>query len=413
MTLSSVWSRILEFLKEYGYKAYVFLIPRKGDTRNQIFIKCGMLVALAVLIGSLVYIVSWGSETATERKIVDNTRKLWYDDTVTVEDKFAALIEQNPDFCAWVTVAGTKIDNPVYQTNDDDYYLTHNQLREESKYGAVFLSCMDTLDEERSDKNLVIYGHDTTDGSMFGTLHRMRKLNFYKQNPVINLSTRYEDAVYKIYAVMVLNGTVADDLYLYDITQDFFETPPDFNLWINEARQRSLINTTVDVLPDDEILSLVTCCYDFDNARLVVMARRVREGESAAVDTSSATENPSPRFPKRWYDDKKLPFNYTYPAHPISPLPPTTPDPNAPAVPNAPADPNAPVDPNAPTDPSTPADPNAPSTETPSASDPTTSDPSSEVPSTEETPSEPDSGESDNTGGEQPTEHAETPSSEG
>ena len=66
----------------------------------------------------------------------------------------------------------------------------------------------------------------------------------------------------------------------------------------------------MDVVPEDEILSLVTCCYDFENARLVVMARRVRDGEDPTVDTASARENKSARFPKKWYEVKKKEYPY-------------------------------------------------------------------------------------------------------
>ncbi len=48
----------------------------------------------------------------------------------------------------------------------------------------------------------------------------------------------------------------------------------------------------------DKLLTLSTCVYDFDDARLVVVARQVRDGESESVDTSSAIINPDPVYPQ-------------------------------------------------------------------------------------------------------------------
>ena len=55
-----------------------------------------------------------------------------------------------------------------------------------------------------------------------------------------------------------------------------------------------------DVTKNDKILTLSTCIYDFNNARLVVAARMVRNGESESVDTSSAIYNPDPVYPQAY-----------------------------------------------------------------------------------------------------------------
>ena len=48
-----------------------------------------------------------------------------------------------------------------------------------------------------------------------------------------------------------------------------------------EAKDRSIFDIPVDVERGDHILSLVTCSYDDDNGRLIVMSRSLREGETA------------------------------------------------------------------------------------------------------------------------------------
>ena len=76
-----------------------------------------------------------------------------------------------------------------------------------------------------------------------------------------------------------------------------------FAEYITEIDKRKLYTTGVDINPTDKILTLSTCCYDFDEARLVVVARMRRAGESSSVNTSNAMENP--KYPQAWYDANK------------------------------------------------------------------------------------------------------------
>ena len=76
--------------------------------------------------------------------------------------------------------------------------------------------------------------------------------------------------------------------------------------WISRCRDRSLINTPVDVLPQDEVLTLSTCCYDFEEARLVIVARLVRDGEDETVDTELANINEDVLYSGEYYAARKL-----------------------------------------------------------------------------------------------------------
>ena len=67
---------------------------------------------------------------------------------------------------------------------------------------------------------------------------------------------------------------------------------------------RSLFYTDVDLEYGDELLTLSTCYYPFGkevDTRFVLFARRVREGESAEVDTSKAYINDDPLYFDYWY----------------------------------------------------------------------------------------------------------------
>ncbi|MEG1579311.1 MAG: class B sortase, partial [Oscillospiraceae bacterium] len=45
---------------------------------------------------------------------------------------------ENPDAAAWLQIPGTEIDNVVMQTSDNDYYLSHDEKKEKSRWGCYF-----------------------------------------------------------------------------------------------------------------------------------------------------------------------------------------------------------------------------------------------------------------------------------
>lgn len=305
-------------IQSFFHNLYISYIPNRRDNKKQVILKLFFLIALIVFIGSAVYLTNYFLTAKKQDSIIDESRKLWHSSSSQSAGTAAPstsitdlMLAENSDFKGWITVPNTKIDNPIYQTDNNDYYLTHNQKKQTSAYGALFFDCENIITEEETDKNLVIYGHHMKNGSMFANLTKYRNLDFYKQNPTLEFSTLYKSSTYKVFSVFVLNASKEDDNgYIYNISRKNFLDDDDFNSWADEAYQRSLINTGVDIVNGDNIITLVTCVYDFDDARLVVMARETREGEAPTVDTSSASVNPSPRYPKRWYDDRGLDFPF-------------------------------------------------------------------------------------------------------
>ncbi len=283
-------------------------IPCRGDSVKQIISKTVFLVSATTLIISASFLASYFLSSAKQQTVVEKSREVWHNTEVSPPERFSKLREENADFKAWLTACGGAIDNPVYQTANNEYYLKHNQKGQSSRHGALFFEAADKTEDPR-DKTLVIYGHNMKDGSMFAPLKKLRNLKFLQENPTVTVSTAKQDSTYLIYAVFLLNATPSyDDDYIYDINKSTFSTENQFNSWRDEAYERSIIKTDVNVEYGDEILSLVTCAYDFDDARLVVMARKLHDGETP--DLSAARVNGNPRHPKRWYDERNLDFNW-------------------------------------------------------------------------------------------------------
>ena len=171
----------------------------------------------------------------------------------------------------WISIDGTDLDYPVVQTTDNTTYYRTNFEGEYSEHAVPFVDA--AVDLSKPSTNTIIYGHNIrTDGQMFNILKGYTSLEYYQQHPVIQFDSVYREGKYKIVSIFYTN-TLAEHGEI----------------------------TGVDVLPSDELLTLSTCTYEFHEARFVIVARKVRDGESETVDTSQATMNPSPLYPDIWY----------------------------------------------------------------------------------------------------------------
>jgi len=214
-------------------------------------------------------------------------------------------LKQNPDIVGWVSVNNTEIDLPVFKTVNNDFYLNHDAARNLSGYGALFMDYQNDIVPYRKSQNLIIYGHHMQNGTMFGNLTKYKKLDFYKASPIVSFDSLYEKGTYKIFALMITSNDT-DSTFGYDYSPycTDFETQEDFMQWVEYSKQRSIVNTNVDVKEYDEIITLSTCCYDFKDARFVVLARKVRDGENSEVDTAAATTNSKALYPAAYYKKK-------------------------------------------------------------------------------------------------------------
>ncbi len=237
------------------------------------------------------------------------------DNTAVGEDgileKYRSAYNQNNDLVGWIKVPNTTINHPVVKAKNNSQYLRRDFYGAYDKRGTVFMDYRDHADNLC--KNTILYGHNFLDSTMFSDLEKYKSIDFYKTAPVIDFNTIYKNYKWKVFAVFMTNADEADDNgYVFNYIYPFM-TDDNFDDYIDELAQRSLYFTGVDVRKTDKILTLSTCVRDMDikgngqtNARLVVVARLVRSGESESVNTSSVIANDNPRYPQIWYTAHKL-----------------------------------------------------------------------------------------------------------
>ena len=190
------------------------------------------------------------------------------------QESFAELLRYNPDTVGFLTI-GETVDLPVVQReNDNEYYLTHAYSGEEAREGALFLDGANRL----SDENLIVYGHNMRNGTMFGKLSSFGEREFLLKNAVVRFDTLYENALYVPFAMLEASMDENDGHY-FDVRQIVFDETS-FELFVLKLRGRSVFDVPVEVEYGDQLLTLVTCSYNDDDGRYIVALRKLREGET-------------------------------------------------------------------------------------------------------------------------------------
>lgn len=179
---------------------------------------------------------------------------------------FAKLKELNSQTVAWLKVNGTDIEYAVVQSNDNSYYLNHNFEKKYNSAGWIFADYKNKLDG--TDKNIVIYGHNRKNNSMFGTLKNILKENWYnnEENHIIDFITENEEQKYEVFSVYQIKNEE------YYIDTEFKDN--EFGKFVDTLKNRSIKDFNVEVSAEDCILTLSTCGNNKDY-RIVLHAKKI------------------------------------------------------------------------------------------------------------------------------------------
>lgn len=227
---------------------------------------------------------------------------------------FALLYSQNPEIAGWVSIGGTDINYAVMQTDNNEKYLKTDFFGKSTNYGQPYFDYRNNI--EVLDRNTIIHGHNMRhDDKIFGVLEQYREPEAFINSPVIEMKTLYGNYKFKIYAVFIINSSPAQDngnRFYYNFCD---ASDAEFREYLTELDKRKLYSTGVDINEQDKIITLSTCCYDFYDARLAVIGRLIREGESEEINPSLVTVNGNPKFPQAYYDAQKAENPYKNDEH--------------------------------------------------------------------------------------------------
>lgn len=190
---------------------------------------------------------------------------------MTAYEKYAAVYAQNNDFVGWLCIEGTNINYPVMQTPEDpNYYLKRAFNRSYSDYGVPYVqeNCALGISD-----NIVIYGHNMSNGSMFADLCRYEKKSFWQEHPIIHFNTLSGYGEYEIVAVFKTVAYSQEGFKYYHFVDA--ESEADFDAFLAQCRELELYNTGVDAEYGDQLITLSTCEYSRKNGRMVIVAKKI------------------------------------------------------------------------------------------------------------------------------------------
>jgi SrtB family sortase len=191
-----------------------------------------------------------------------------------VEIDFPAWQSLNGDVRAWIHNESILVDHPILKPPDNEYYLTRDLDLSYKEMGSIFFDFRNQTNF--SDPNTIIYGHNFDNGLMFSNLVWYKSQQFYEQNPFYYLYTPGQ-----VYRVDIAAGIVVGETDITYLVVDF-ESDIEFRNLIEKIDENSVIETEIELTPDDRLVTLYTCTNDWQGQRFVVIGKITPMGSFAS-----------------------------------------------------------------------------------------------------------------------------------
>jgi sortase B len=222
------------------------------------------------------------SVTTTTKRYSGGGTSAYYTNYSQVFDE---LLKKNDQTVGWIQINNTKVNYPIVQAGDNNFYLNHDFNKRKNTMGWIY------MDYRNSNKNLssntIIYGHNINAGIMFGTLVNALYPRWYnkEQNRIISFNTPYANMKWQIFSIYKIKTTT-------DYLDSEFDNDTSFQNFIDLIKGRSINNFGVSVTPEDKILTLSTCANN--TSKIVIHAKLIETKpvgvQENVVDNSNTTE---------------------------------------------------------------------------------------------------------------------------
>lgn len=275
-------------------------IPSKGmlypkKNKKKLFLLLGLYMFFSIMLTfGVLKIYDWYRDNQNTSKTIDNIDEIvevtemedteetefinepsdvesdywYYIKFPLIQVDFTELSNKNTDTIAWIQVNNTNINYPIVQTTNNNYYLNHSFDKTANEAGWVFMDFRNISDF--SNKNTIIYAHSRLDKTMFGSLSKVLKADWYqnKDNHIIKISTPTENSLWQIFSVYKIEEET------YYITTDF-DSDNAYLEFLNTIEKRSKYDFDVSLTESDIILTLSTCYSETE--RTVVHAKMIKK----------------------------------------------------------------------------------------------------------------------------------------
>lgn len=192
---------------------------------------------------------------------------------------FSALQQKNDEIYAWLKIEDTKIDYPVVQhSGDDAFYLTHSGVdKSYLKSGAIYTEKCNSLDF--SDPVTLVYGHNNFGDTMFTTLHKFEKKDFFDTHKYFHIYLPQRRLTYQLVSAFRYDDRhimLSNDFSNKQVLQEFQQ------MIQNPLTDFKNVNTELDAPLDEnsKIVVLSTCITNDKASRYLVCAVLVKDEET-------------------------------------------------------------------------------------------------------------------------------------
>ena len=178
---------------------------------------------------------------------------------IPISIDFAALKQENSDIIGWIYCPDTPINYPVVKGKDNNQYLCTDLKGKYLVSGTIFADYRNGNVGE--DSNYIVYGHNMKNSTMFGTLVKYKEQSYYDAHPILYFLTPENN-----YIIELCAGTVVKR------DSDIYKTTLNENT-VTDFIAKSTFKSTVTIEKGENIITLSTCSYEFNNARYVLIAK--------------------------------------------------------------------------------------------------------------------------------------------
>lgn len=238
----------------------------KKEKIGKRFITLIQLIFIIVIILASIKLYKWYNENKRNDDILDDISNAITEEDNEMKVDFEKLKSINKNTVAYIKVNGTNVEYPVVQYTDNSFYLTHSFDDSYNSSGWIFTDYRNKFDG--TDKNIIVYGHNRRNGTMFANLREALNKEWYdiEENRKIRFITENENCIYEIFSIYKIED---EDYY---ITTNFNTIK--YGEFLNTIKKRSISDFGIDINEDDKVLTLSTC--DNNNQyRVVIHAKKI------------------------------------------------------------------------------------------------------------------------------------------
>ena len=210
-------------------------------------------IVLILIIFICIYNIS---EKLIEYNKADNSYE-----KIRVEKEEENLYDKYEDYRGWIKIDNTNINYPIVQGKDNSFYLDKDINKNYLSSGSIF---MNYLNNRFNDENTVLFGHHMRNKTMFAQLKKYKEKEFfYGDNDIVIEVENDKVLKYKVFSAYV---TDSKDNYI----KTNFDDKDQYKEFLEDIKNKSQYKSDIDVNENDKIITLSTCSYEFNDARMVV-----------------------------------------------------------------------------------------------------------------------------------------------